>query len=596
MRTSGLRPRAIGALSIVAASLFLLLCLANYGQGGFETAGTTPWHLGVAGLFVEVFGAGAYSLVLLPLIWGLVVYFREDTPSLAMRAAGTLLLACSISMISGLLQSEGAADMTWAGAVGEYTVALTQGLAGALGAALALALAWTAAGTLFIASLVWATDWFFHSLRKGPVVPLLATRASVAVEPLRAELREAGYDNEYDDGHDDGALEREFVAMPTAGAQATAAVVAEPVAVAEPLPVHDLPEGFSVQSAGDRMLVRGPVGYEGVEFLPASSELARPAPTEERFAHDFEHEEDRLLDDELVVPAIDTIDAEAETAGDAQPESPAVPGGEPIATVEETLWTGAGAGIGTAATDANGPAREVVAAPPVPGDDKAATDRPRSGIGLPDDSPFVDEFFAVDVVVTDTYGATPMPADAGAVDERTGHDGASAAGEIEAAFGATIPSPTPPAAADSAEAPVSETGHDAAGPTEELRRDRTSQEPIIVDELLFADAYDIVDDEIPAPIAARSAAPEAAPEAALDRIHEMSLDPLFHDAVEAVLDAGRGSAMSLQRQFGIGHGRGLRLLQQMEAAGILGAEGEAGTRDVRIARADWEAFSGSNAP
>ena len=64
---------------------------------------------------------------------------------------------------------------------------------------------------------------------------------------------------------------------------------------------------------------------------------------------------------------------------------------------------------------------------------------------------------------------------------------------------------------------------------------------------------------------------------------------------EAVLAAGRGSAMTLQRRLGIGHGRGLRLLQHMEAVGIVGSQGEAGARDLCIAPSDWEAFSNSNA-
>ena len=617
MRDNGLRPRAIGALSIVAGSLFLLLCLANYGQSGFEMAGDAPLHLAFAGWFVEVFGAGAFALVLLPLVWGLVVYFREDTPSLSMRAAGTLLLACAISMISGLVQQSSAPEMTWAGAVGEYTVALTQGLSGVLGVGFALALAWAAAVTLFMAAMVWATDWWFHSLRKGPWVPVLAERQRIEVEPVHVELR--------DDEEDDAMQEREFVAMETAGAEAAIALATEPADISSPLPVREVPEGFSVRQTDDRMVIQGPVGYRGVEFLPSSDELAAPAPPEKHYLERVEWIEERFLDDEIAVVA-DETETETET-GDAPVA--------PIATIEETLggpifddepdspWravdTDLAAEAIVEALVADTDESATVADDPIDIVTDDVQERPRSGIGLPDDSPFVDEFFAVDVLVSDVIAAG---------------DGASAESEIEAAFGTSIPSSETVADSMGGSSVVGDSeggdsvGTDAAdvapGFDEAVRSEPAPvatpilpfarNEPVFVNDLLFADAYTVLDDEIPAPIAARSAnqltesnasyavergaEPATEPDtedrgSALERIHDMQLDPLFDEAVDVVLEAGRGSAMSLQRRFGIGHGRGLRLLEQMEAAGILAAEDDAGTRIALVDRATWDTFANS---
>lgn len=601
MRKNGLRPRAIGALSVVAGSLFLLLCLANYGQGGFEAADSVPWHIGLAGWFVEVFGAGAFALVLLPLVWGLVVYFREDTPSLSMRAAGTLLLACSISMVSGLVQ--GGTELAWAGAVGEYTVALTGGLGGVLGDGFAMALAWAAAVTLFMASLVWATDWWFHSLRKGPVVPTLPSRPRVETEPLAVELR----DDESPEPAAE-AEEREVIPMATAGAGAVESLHTEPVDEDEPQPVvAQVPEGFSTRHTGGRMVVRGPVGYQGVEFLPPSDELAPPAEPEQRIVSDVEVVVGPVLDDELRLDlGTDEIDAADDGSGlvlDAGDLAEDEPDAARIATVEETLGTPAAfdeaelvdelddlatgpeaeAAVLASLAEENG---ESLPSPEAVVVDEPLVDRPRSGIGLPDDSPFVDEFFAVDVLVADAFGAG---------------DGASADGEVEAAFGTPIPAVESPESTfqEEAPAPRPEPASETAPEAVVARR----AAPVIVDELLFADAYDVVDEEIPAPVAARSAPPArpAEPEVddtastGLERLHDMQLDPLFHDAVEVVLEAGRGTAMSLQRRFGIGHGRGLRLLEQMQEAGILAPEDASGSREVCIARADWEAFTGSNA-
>jgi DNA segregation ATPase FtsK/SpoIIIE-like protein len=71
----------------------------------------------------------------------------------------------------------------------------------------------------------------------------------------------------------------------------------------------------------------------------------------------------------------------------------------------------------------------------------------------------------------------------------------------------------------------------------------------------------------------------------------MELDPLFRDAVNAVLERGRASAVVLQRQLGIGYARGIRILDQMTAAGLTGPDTPTGSREIRVTKDAWSAFS-----
>ena len=58
------------------------------------------------------------------------------------------------------------------------------------------------------------------------------------------------------------------------------------------------------------------------------------------------------------------------------------------------------------------------------------------------------------------------------------------------------------------------------------------------------------------------------------------MDPLFDEAVEFVVDSRRGSTSSVQRRFKIGYNRAARLIEQMEAQGIVSAPGSNGQREV----------------
>ena len=69
----------------------------------------------------------------------------------------------------------------------------------------------------------------------------------------------------------------------------------------------------------------------------------------------------------------------------------------------------------------------------------------------------------------------------------------------------------------------------------------------------------------------------------------MELDPLFHDAVTAILARDRASAVVLQRALGIGYARGLRILDQMTDAGMLGPDSPGGAREILFTEAQWRA-------
>jgi S-DNA-T family DNA segregation ATPase FtsK/SpoIIIE len=65
-------------------------------------------------------------------------------------------------------------------------------------------------------------------------------------------------------------------------------------------------------------------------------------------------------------------------------------------------------------------------------------------------------------------------------------------------------------------------------------------------------------------------------------------DPLFDQAVEIVIETGRGSVGLLQRRLAIGYSRANRLIDQMALAGILSDHKGSQARDVLITMDEWE--------
>ena len=60
------------------------------------------------------------------------------------------------------------------------------------------------------------------------------------------------------------------------------------------------------------------------------------------------------------------------------------------------------------------------------------------------------------------------------------------------------------------------------------------------------------------------------------------MDPIFDQAAEFVVATGQGSTSMIQRKFSIGYTRAGRLIDQLEAAGIVGPYTGSKNRDVLI--------------
>src|SRR5919109_864199 len=77
-------------------------------------------------------------------------------------------------------------------------------------------------------------------------------------------------------------------------------------------------------------------------------------------------------------------------------------------------------------------------------------------------------------------------------------------------------------------------------------------------------------------------------------LNDKDVDEHFKDAVEVVVNYDRASASLLQRRLQIGYARAARLIDQLEAAGIVGPAEGANPREVLIRSPkelfgeDWE--------
>ncbi len=71
-------------------------------------------------------------------------------------------------------------------------------------------------------------------------------------------------------------------------------------------------------------------------------------------------------------------------------------------------------------------------------------------------------------------------------------------------------------------------------------------------------------------------------------------DELLDDAIRMVLQAGQASASMLQRRFRIGYNRAARMIDTMEALGIIGQQEGSKPRNVTMSLEEYESSLSKN--
>ncbi len=71
-------------------------------------------------------------------------------------------------------------------------------------------------------------------------------------------------------------------------------------------------------------------------------------------------------------------------------------------------------------------------------------------------------------------------------------------------------------------------------------------------------------------------------------------DPLYNDAVDIMVETGRGSVSLIQRRLNIGYSRASRIIDQMRRLGIVGAYKGSQASDVLITKEEWEAMKNAD--
>lgn len=74
----------------------------------------------------------------------------------------------------------------------------------------------------------------------------------------------------------------------------------------------------------------------------------------------------------------------------------------------------------------------------------------------------------------------------------------------------------------------------------------------------------------------------------LDEQDEDELDPFLMDAIDTVVDLGQASASFIQRRFKVGYARAGRIIDQMEARGIISGYEGSKPRQVLVSKEQWQ--------
>lgn len=611
-----LGPRAFKALVVIVVSTTLLLLFTAYGPAEALSVGEEGlgFPLSLAAAFLDLLGAGAYALVLVPLIWAVDVFFRERSTDLHLRAIGTVLLAVSTACLIGILN--GGEPQFWAGTVGSAYGGWIAGLGTSIGTGIAGTLGWVLVLFFWLYSLALATDWVFHALRRGDTTTLPTGHREIAVEPLdyglledESDVAPRGFvaadatlfvdeDLEAEMAEDAGEAD-----VPAVMEETAVDVTVDPAPAAPPT----VPSGWSTAQSAGRTVLRAPTGYQGVEFLPPSDELAEPdAPVapEPAVATDF-----------LVGEAFVGLTHDVDLGGPRdEPQSPVTE--QPTDEVTVTADDLAAAAAEAAATLA------------------AEVDRPAApSIGYPEparsDDLLVDEVFSMDRIFAHVQGFEP----------RGPSDGVSAAEELVETF--APPSATPRVEEPAAVAPapaVEEPVQPAPVPQPVQASEPVIPGDVLLDDVILADVtfHDVplvtLDDVVVSADARPAPAPPAQPAVAetaetvaaevsptddddaplplfagrepessavfasqvarpdVGGLHGIGLDPLFRESVGAILSRGRASAVVLQSHLGIGYSRANRILDQMTEIGVTGPETATGSREIRLPAEALESF------
>ena len=109
--------------------------------------------------------------------------------------------------------------------------------------------------------------------------------------------------------------------------------------------------------------------------------------------------------------------------------------------------------------------------------------------------------------------------------------------------------------------------------------------PAVVEEVL--EDEDVLDvDDVEPDMSSTEAASDEKPESNINEDGEEQ-DERFEDGVEAILEVGQASVSMLQRRLKLGYARAARLMDQIEAKGIVGPSEGAKPRQILITKDQW---------